>query len=491
MSAESPIHQPQINSQLPEQQGIPVNGYGSNGHHEIQDLMQSASDKVMKEGFLPIEHDPAKYGAAVETFVNGLGGDTDATFVNANVKPEHRLSYNGKLSEATAELGRFINEAGVYNTLGSPEGRRYNAHIQDVPEIQANAIEALRRHNVIVIAPFAQEPETIEGVVNYAASRVGKENVLAVDAGLDQKSGELARQTGTETINQWDWLHAIDFDKLKAAEIIPDYITELKGTKGLTMYAGLLKLEVEGKLTKDHYIAFHDTDIENAGPAEGRGTAEDYAALDYLGVPFAYPINPDVPIEAVHIGRTGAGRNNESWFGENQHNLNSKDPIKRKIATHISSLMWALTGERVIRGDILAQIPWPADMNIETMLNFALAGREVRAGERRLMQVANPSQKRENRHVPDEREWGMLYACEQGLRSYYDFFDGSGRFPHEWDTRDVGIYNLEYANTSTLTFTKNNHEHQPNRIAKINRGIVLPSIAMLRQTQAFDLSKVK
>lgn len=447
---------------------------------ETQLFMQEHKD------FVPTKYNPRVHGQAIEQFLDPSAVSDESTLIDANVAPGERASYNGHFSPFERAVAEMIMNTGVYNANMHPSGYEYNVPIQypDAEAMHKRSLEALKALPISVVAPFAVEPETIQGVLRYSASRVGRENTFGLDAGIDPNSGKLARETGLNIFDQRMILSHVDIQELVNQGILPD-IEELKGSKGLTMFAALIMLYALGRLD-GQYVAFHDTDIVNCGPSDGsRGSIEDYAALDYLGLPFAFPVGE---INAVHIGRTGPGRNNESWHGENQHYLSKDMPHDvRRLAHNIAPLMWPLTGERLIKGDVLKRMPWAVDMNIETLLDFTLAGLNVESGEQRVMQVANPAQKIENRESTDPREWGMIYGCEKTLRTYYDMYRGTGRLAHQWDIGDIQYYNHIYGNRSDVTATKAAAQHMPNTLQKVVRGVLMPSIEQMLELGVIDI----
>src|SRR3989344_8860045 len=454
---------------------------------------------LVPDMLIPVQHPTTKYGAVVDALIDPESSSPEDLFIDVSVPVAERASYNGHLSHYEELLGRALTETGVYNAFELPTGERGNIHLQapEAADIHKHALRALYEAPVEVVAPFAREPQTIEKVIRYAAHRVGNDRVHAVNSGLDEESAEKARQTGVEVMDQPRILRHVDIDLLRRMEILPENVASLGGSKGLTMLAGLLGLEAQGKLD-GRYIVFHDTDIINPGPDsldDLRGSEEDYAALDYLALPLAYPVGP---VTAINIVRTGTGRNNESWHGENQHQLDPIHTVRTKeqrlaqiLAHHLGSIVWPLTGERLIRGDILRNIPWTTDMNIETLLNVTLAGIDLRSGERGIMQVADPAHKSEAGESIPPREWCLLYGCESGLRTYFQTIQESGRLLHEWDPVDIGIYNLYYGNRSHRTITKGRYDHQPNVVTKYKRGLLLPSINSLIQIGAVDLEAIR
>ncbi|QQS43454.1 hypothetical protein IPM65_04860 [Candidatus Roizmanbacteria bacterium] len=471
----------EIRTITPQEITAGTNG-NHNGYHPEYEVPQPLDVEAFLErhpNFVPTQYDPRVHGVAIQQFMFPGEVTDDTALVDTNVGNGERLSYNGKFSRFEEEVAELIMRTGVYNTPVGEDGKGYNVAIED-PEaaaIRQASLEALRTAPIEVIAPFAEEPESIQGVIGYLSSRVGMDRVHPVDAGIHAESGELARETGANVLNQQNILKYVDLQKLMDIGVIPQ-IDKLKGSKGLTMFAGNLALAAQGKL--GGYVAYHDTDIVNP---------DEYAALDYLGIPFAFPVGE---MNGVYIGRTGAGRNNESLQGENMHNLSKRKSAEvRRIAHNFAPIMWPLTGERIVKGDVIANMPWPVDMNIETMIDFTLAGLNAEAGEQRLMQVANPTQKEENRVSTDPREWGMIYGCEKSLRTYYEMFEDTGRMPHQWGVEDVARYNKDYGNFGDNVMTKGEIVNQPNTLQRVARGVMMPSINQLIELGVFDIEGLR
>jgi len=448
------------------------------------DLEQAYTDGLIPTQFPPEEFPDVVHAACLPE------GQIDPNFVNTQMPDGHRPSYNGHFSPYQNEINDRLMSTGVFNACRNGSDR-YGIHIQDpgAEILHDEALEALRVNNLRIIAPFAKEPDTIAPCLEYLAGRVGDANVVAIDSGLDVISSERARSTGMRVLNQWDILSCISLDALKDLRYVPDTISQIKTTKGGTMYAGMIVQAALGNLDSG-LIGFHDTDITNAGPREGRGSKDQYLALDHLGIGLAHPIGSEML--SLQIGRTGPGRNNFSWHGEVQNHLQEDTPPDvRTLAHYLTGIIWPLTGERIIKGSALAKIPIPMDMKIETMLNVAVAGMELRKGTRAAWQVANLNSKDESGDAGVEREWGMIYGCEQGLNRYLRFVKETGHMPHEWDADVIGYYNLLYGHRSGRTATDPDVHNHARKMAKVNEGLLMPSINQLTLSGAVDLEKVK
>lgn len=309
-------------------------------------------------------------------------------------------------------------------------------------------------------------------------------------AGLCDTSYQIARESGAQVIEQNKILQYIDFDKLKSLEILPpDYVA--KGTKGLTTYTAMLGIEAQNLMGGK--IAFMDTDIANPGPCNGYGTESDYMPLDYLALPFIDDTQDPSQISAIFTARGGDGRNNHSVKGElMRHLVNSSDPYLRCVAWNMVKRTWLLSGEFIINGDLLANMPWPTDMGIEIMAAVHTSGYELEQGVASVCQVANPTNKDTRDESDEEREYGsIIYPVQTALQSANQMIAWTDRPPHLWDHEDVALYNMHFAGQRKMAVVMNNHLHGQQRMRSYTTGFMMPSIKMMQDLDVVDFDGIR
>lgn len=481
-----------------------------NGHiKEAVDIMPQVDRDDVAEfmslhpGFVPHLYPPTELGAILtELDQHRQKPPENVVFLTdtKGIRPE----YHGNGSEPVENLRLALNHGGIYN---SHDGENINLHTDEARPVRDRAKEVLESGRVKVILPFASEAGSIGGVMRYAMGRVGKENVIAIDAETDPEAGLEAVETKGKVLKQKEVLGCVDWGKLKELGILPPQFSEpAKGAKGLTMYAGMLALEAQGALTPDTILAFHDTDIVNPGPQDPQapGTEGEYSALDYLAIPYAFPPQGSSQIHGVYSLRTGAGRNNEPWT----HTFNvlarsgsrMQDPIWYKYATLITTLGWPLTGERTLSGTVerngekvpLARaLGWTTKMGIETYLNLALTGIDTRSEERQIMQVANPDPKLENRESPRDREFSIVDSVALFGYDMFEHSQATGRLPHEWTISDIAKFNQTYAQEAIQVSVPSRTDHHGNKIVDVNPDFILPSMQDLRDLDVVDWERLQ
>ncbi|GEM_PF-6355841 len=453
------------------------------------------------KGFVPYEHPPRELGTWLEALTNPDNRGETVLYMRTDDLSARPL-YHGE----APPLGVRLGELGVYNSYKAGEGQRRNVNLlhPDATIVHDRARETLGSGRFTAILPFANEAGTVGGVIRYAASRLGGEHVLAVDAGTDAnaaiEASEAAQRTGAHIVRQADILGAIDWDALKGLGILPKDFT-LKGAKGLTMYAGLIAAEAMGALDTQTVI-FHDTDIVNAGPQDpdAPGKSGEYSALEHLALPFSYPVDRG-PIHSAMILRTGAGRNNEPWLWEARAIAKrNANPDIRKLSLLLGSLGWPLSGERTLGGTIqtpqgeiaLARaLPLAVGMGVETHMNIALAGLDVKNGRRSVMQVANPHAKIESRESPRDREYGLIYGCANYMGDAVEHIGNTGRGIIDWTAQDVANFNIIYGGQQDNVFVPSSDDHHGNKLVTIKTDYVLPSMQQLKELGVVNWDRVQ
>ena len=454
-------------------------------------------------GVIPHEYPPGELGGWLDQLVSPQDSGESVVFMRTD-ELSSRPVYHGKPPDVMGKIARV----GVYNLYTAAE----QTNVANILHPEASAIlaqtrEVLASGMFVGILPFASEAGNVGSVIRYATSRLGGNNVIAVDAGTQDEAGEEAREaaskTGALVVSQREILDAINWNELKKLGIIPeDFIP--KGAKGLTMYAGLVASEAMRILEKQ-FVMFHDTDIVNTGPHEGSHEARsgDYAALEHLALPYAYPLD-DGQIYSSMLLKTGAGRNNEPWLL--LANMLAKAAKRRgnaetaKLATLLGALGWPLSGERTLSGTVethqgkipLARaIPFSTGMGIETHIDVTLAGIDVKDGRRHVMQVANPNPKIENGESLDDREYALIAGCANYMGEVVDHIEEVGRGIIDWTPEDIGRFNEVSGGVGHDIFVPNKNEHHENAPVVIRTDYVLPSMQQLRDLGVVDWDKVQ
>ncbi|MCX8009463.1 MAG: hypothetical protein N3A54_07285, partial [Patescibacteria group bacterium] len=309
-----------------------------------------------------------------------------------------------RIKEDLEKAERQLRSYAFFNVEYGNDGRPVmNRNINHEPallrELQDTLEKVARENRIRVLCPFVDELTAADNV-RYAIGCVGRENVLAIKAGVgDHDRGMQAidriQNFGGEVIYQTDILERVDWKRLRKLFGIysprqPNETTEayknrvrqeirepLSGSKGLTMLAGILELHQRDKIARQQreqgeafnahdiledyvWIVFHDTDINNP---------EEYRALEHLAFVLAHESEHPNIFRAAQIARGGAGRNNEAVMNAANYLANMRKEHSRLLGITLQSLMWPLTGERMMRWGELKQMNWSNRMGIETWWN--------------------------------------------------------------------------------------------------------------------------
>lgn len=390
-------------------------------------------------------------------------------------RPLYSLFKDGELDRLQSQLANLL----LYNQPIGDDGapHPYDIMSDDMQPIRNKVEQEMREANVRVLVPFAGEEESIAGVLRYCSKAVGTNKVIAIDAGRSETSTLLAVQSGVTMVNESEAFAQFQLDKLKEAQILPENF-ELKGSKSLTLLAGLFELEKQyqrGDINDDTMIIFHDSDITNP---------EEYAGLHYLFLPMIfYP--EGYPPRSVHMAKTGKGRNNEPLFSMISDCMNSQDEEIEKLGYSMAGLIWPLAGERAMRWKDLRKCIWSNAMGIETLLDVQLAGMDTEDGKRLLFQVANRIPKSENRPSLPHREMGMIMGLERLFKDLKTAAKAAGDkkaiLPHNWNLANIALYNQRFGG-ETFAMAFGDNETSETQASYIQQGIVdfiLPSIEQM------------
>ncbi len=451
------------------------------------------------KGFAPYENPPSELGRWLQALVDYRRGNHQGG-IYIDTSQEGRPVYHTTGPEELVSVRESLASCGIYNSPVSDNGGRYNVDIFDGNNdfIIERARDTLRSRSVRVLLPFAGESNTIADVIRYAGELVGIENVLAIDAGTQEAATYEARRTGARVADQKEVLRYVDWAQLKRLEIVPPkFPVPPRGSKGMTVYAGLVALESTMNLY-DTSLVMHDTDIVNPGHSRRNGQHPEYHALEHLAIPLAYPVGD---VHGVNLLKTGEGRNNEPWFAAN--NLicaSSEDDDMVKLTTLLGTLGWPLSGERLLSGkltvgdgvvDLTRHMHLATGMGVETGIDVYLTGVDVRGGARYFMQTANPNPKIENYYSPRDREYALITNCALFLTDISRQIERRGRLFHEWKEDDISDFNGRYGGRIRSISVPNPNDHHGNVLVDVTSDYVLPSMEMLRALDVVDWESVR
>lgn len=465
----------------------------------------SLRELALRTGLAP-NHHPDRLASLITELINRITiletTKTGQVYWGAQegARPIYSLVRDEKLLRAYRELAELM----VYNQPRDAKGKPHPFDINaiDMEPVRGKVEQELKRANLRVVVPFAGEDESIGGILKYCIGMVGNEKVIAADARKSTVSTDIARKSGAILIDEQEVLGHLDIERLKTDGVLPPNF-ELRGSKALTLLAGMFELEKQhqrglalkqkldvAEITEDEYtsainrgeiinddtmIIFHDSDITNP---------EEYNALTYLWLAKVFSPENHTP-RAIHMAKTGPGRNNEPMFTAISDYMNSKDPQIRELGFALAGLIWPLAGERAMRWEDLRKCLWTNGMGIETILDLQFGIRDVETGERGLSQVANRIPKRENRPAAPDREMGMINTLQRLADALKDAMKGDNdrrtRLLTQWDVHDIAEFNRRFAGRTFQMGVGEfeTDEAHPNFIQSGIVDYVLPSIQLL------------
>lgn len=432
-------------------------------------------------------YDPKKHEQNINTILNPnqleINQKKSETIVHQNSRPEHAVVDS---SNAHIENSNF----GVYATHIKFENEEDIKG--DIPEKNMSALwrdvyNLISKEQVFIINPFHTEDSTIRRNVTEAMSWVGPENVYPISTGASPKSEEQAELTGVKVKKQEDILKEWNIDSTLLDENTNIQNDKLKG-KGITMLAGVLSItktliengtieEVDDTLklkdeNNDPIIMFHDTDITN--PTE-------YSSIPLTLLPFTKENKEKSEVIMSLTARTGEGRNNEPITNESNLLANDDNEMVARYGMELQPMVWPLTGERAIRISRLLKMPFANGMGIETTMNAYAAG--VNASEYRghIAHVVNTFPKTENSPSLPEREWGVIFPCQDMQRTIGKTIEQTQKLPNEFNLKDIKNYNEKSGGKKKRLVVPPNRPGA-NAPKTFETNYIVPSIAMLYES---------
>jgi hypothetical protein len=405
-------------------------------------------------------------------------------------RPENYIFSTSEVDEA-AQLYRKFLSTGVYNKPFDIEsGFNPNLRWSSLKPFRDQILERFHCGDLLTILPFVAEHRTAHLTVRYALDLVPDDSIIAVSAIHDQVSesnvertlegsrSELVRQE--QILSCFDW--ALIGDKC-SIPVNPTFTKELfipTGGKGLTMLAGLAWAELDMRL-QGKMVIFSDTDFLN--PWE-------YDSIAHLGIPLT--INDDFFPRLIKTAKTGWGRNNEAWTREaNFIATDDRLPLlTRQLALMCQQMIWPLSGNLIMSGDDLRELPFASGAGIETQINVYYAGRQAQYGQCEVAQVCNPNPLREDGESRPVRESALIGRCQLWLRSLLEMCGEYDLPLHRWTIEKISNFNQLYGGREHWgSFQSPFHTKQTP--SKITQDYMLPSLNQCAQLGAIDWDRMK
>ncbi|HLD01329.1 MAG TPA: hypothetical protein VJC10_00475 [Patescibacteria group bacterium] len=487
-----PARLPSEHNEKPGSFPVPIDQRGYSA--EVQAFIEA------RPGFLPEKYDPtqlANWIAAKQAHMTHYNGPLRAqNSARAQGSEAHRDHYHSRTPVDVLAYEEAIARVGVFNSYNKPDGDLANARLfdADASGIVQEARELLANGSYFAIFPFHREPETIQRNLEYGMSRVGADNVIGVGTGNDAESMQKARETNATIIDQKEMLSCINWDLLIDQGILPaDYSFLDVHAKGETILAGVLAAYAMGQLD-DKILAFHDTDVKNPNPdteiLDDYDQPDRYGALEHLATARLGGQSIGMnDIRAVHLMRTGEGRNNESWTYEANKIAESSDPKVAEMGLMAAQLAWPLTGERDINGNLLKTLIYASGMGIETIFDLQVSGIDAAEGTRGVAEIANPYAKAENRLSPRDRELTIVMTCAKFAGYLSEHSKDVGRVPHEWTIDDIALFNNRFGGSHRTITAPSRDDHHPNEIKHYTVDFVYPSIQQFEDMGAINMPR--
>lgn len=417
-----------------------------------------------------------------------------------------RTTYNSGFPIEAALDASVLSAKDFTKHLGR-DGDRYHAEgaialdmtWPELQQIRERLREVRARFGVQVWLPCHSEPGVADMNVEYAANAVDPSRVLCVNTNRREVAdvqrtqhylGRTAQRYPDVTFGlQDEVLSCINWKRVAVLFNVPltkEHLPEAQA-KGLTLLALALIAEARNDL-QEGYVAFHDTDIIN--PRE-------YLGLEYLTIPlWASEMGLDASnLLSTYVARTGSGRNNQPIHSA----LNAlvAEPggetrrMARELALNVSLAPWPITGERIIRADIVRRLPWTNDMTIESQINVMLAGESVSRSAFTTAHAISPYPKLECADVTVDREWRMMNYCAHHHRVVIEHCNTIHKVLGDWSIEDIKGFN-EQTSTRIIPGIITNDAGATGSIAYATRPpYMLPSVGMLVELGLVDVNAVK
>jgi len=205
----------------------------------------------------------------------------------------------------------------------------------------------------------------------------------------------------------------------------------------------------------------------------------EYQPLHYLG--YSQVTEPDDNRFCLLTAQNNALRDNHYLFVMREHWRYESD-LGRHYAAHLDQIVWSLTGEMMLRWDMLAeQIPFTIAYGIETIWQLFAADKVASScseTQYNVAQVANPKTKQDG---GDTGQSGRCYDATmyRQLNLMAWFLIKHGKPLCELRAEDYQMINQQLTQARHTAILPDNNDHNPPYRVELQSDLFIPPLAML------------
>jgi hypothetical protein len=249
------------------------------------------------------------------------------------------------------------------------------------------------------------------------------------------------------------------------------FAVDIKKQKGkgraFTMAFAYLKYIYPWKTLKDLFFLDVDANVS------------EYQPLHYLG--YAQAIFPDDNRLFLLTAQNNALRDNHSLFVMRDFWRYEND-LGRHYVAYLDQIIWPLTGEIMLRWDILVeQIPFAIAYGIETVWQLFAADKvasSLQDSQYKVAQVVNPETKKDGGEIGQSgRCYDAMMYRQLNLMAW--FLIKHGKHLCQLTVEDYQTINTHLNNARHTVILPDNDDHNPPYRVEIQSDLFIPPLAML------------
>ncbi len=337
---------------------------------------------------------------------------------------------------------------------------------------QRQALENyFRSETVGLILPLASEREwsTFPQTLSYARGLgLAPERIIVVHSPKAQAlvdSLEL-QEKGYLVLNEAKLLELFNVERIHSRFSVDIEKHKGKG-RAFTMAFAYLKYVHSWKTLKDLFFLDADANVS------------EYQPLHYLG--YAQAMFPDENRFCLLTAQNNAIRDNHYLFVMRDH-WRYESNLGRHYAAHLDQIVWSLTGEMMLRWDILAeQIPFAIGYGIETVWQLFAADKVASSwqdNQYKVAQVVNPKTKKDGGNMGQSgRCYDATMYRQLNLMAW--FLIKHGKQLCQLTAEDYQMINRHLNSARHTAILPNNNDHNPPYRVELQSDLFIPPLAML------------
>lgn len=350
-------------------------------------------------------------------------------------------------------------------------GDFFTPRFEDIIAQQKVLEDYFRSETVGLLLPLASEREwnTFPQTLSYVqALGIAPERVIVIHSPQAQTLVDrlALKEKGYLVLNEAALLKLFNVERIHSCFAVD--INKQKGKgRAFIMAFAYLKYISPWKTLKDLFFLDVDTNVS------------EYQPLHYLG--YAQAIFPDENRLFLLTAQNNALRDNHYLFVMRDYWRHEND-LGRHYVAYLDQIIWPLTGEIMLRWDILVeQIPFAIAYGIETVWQLFAADQvasSLQDSQYKVAQVVNPETKKDGGETGQSgRCYDAMMYRQLNLMAW--FLIKHGKPLCQLTVEDYQTINTHLNNARHTVILPDNNDHNPPYRVEIQSDLFIPPLAML------------